>query len=44
VLKLPANKFTVREREMLIGSGILPAEFFEVATNPFVIGVGACKY
>lgn len=38
VLKLPANKYTVREREMLIGSGILPAEFFEATKNPYVIG------
>eukprot|EP00879_Flechtneria_rotunda_P001836 GHRR01002002.1.p1 GENE.GHRR01002002.1~~GHRR01002002.1.p1 ORF type:complete len:211 (+),score=42.98 GHRR01002002.1:138-770(+) len=41
LLKLPATKFTVREREMLIGSGILPAEFFQVTKNPFAIGVGA---
>lgn len=41
LLKLPANKFTVREREMLIGSGIVPPEFFAAAKNPFVIGVGA---
>lgn len=41
LLKLPANKFTVREREMLIGSGIVPPEFFEAAKNPFVIGIGA---
>lgn len=41
ILKLPSNKFTVREREMLIGSKILPAEFFQTASNPFVIGVGA---
>jgi len=40
LLKLPSNKFTVREREMLIGSGILPAEFFTAAKNPFVIGLG----
>lgn len=40
VLKLPASKYTVREREMLIGSGILPYEFFEAARNPFVIGFG----
>jgi hypothetical protein len=43
LLKLPANKFTVREREMLIGSGILPREFFEATKNPFVVGVGACE-
>ena len=43
LLKLPANKFTVREREMLIGSGILPPEFFQATRNPFVIGVGARK-
>eukprot|EP00878_Enallax_costatus_P000647 GHUV01000753.1.p1 GENE.GHUV01000753.1~~GHUV01000753.1.p1 ORF type:complete len:214 (+),score=39.95 GHUV01000753.1:213-854(+) len=41
LLKLPANKFTVREREMLIGSGILPPEFFAATKNPFVIGIGA---
>ncbi|KAI8471125.1 MAG: chitinase-related protein [Monoraphidium minutum] len=41
LLKLPANKFTVREREMLIGSGILPHEFFAATKNPFVLGVGA---
>jgi hypothetical protein len=44
LLKLPANKFTVREREMLIGSGILPREFFEATQNPFVIGIGACEW
>lgn len=38
LLKLPGNKFTVREREMLIGSNILPPEFFAVARNPFVVG------
>lgn len=43
LLKLPANKFTVREREMLIGSGILPREFFEVTKNPFAVGIGACE-
>mmetsp|Transcript_38834 Transcript_38834/g.83627 ORF Transcript_38834/g.83627 Transcript_38834/m.83627 type:complete len:216 (+) Transcript_38834:33-680(+) len=41
LLKLPTNKFTVREREMLIGSRILPPEFFQAATNPFVIGISA---
>ncbi|KAF5843657.1 chitinase-related protein [Dunaliella salina] len=41
LIKLPADKYTVREREMLIGSGVLPREFFEAARNPFVIGVGA---
>ncbi|GIL89512.1 hypothetical protein Vretimale_1924 [Volvox reticuliferus] len=40
VIKLPIDKFTVREREMLIGSGILPHEFFTAAKNPFVIGLG----
>jgi hypothetical protein len=44
LLKLPANKFTVREREMLIGSGILPREFFEATQNPFVVGIGAREY
>lgn len=40
IIKLPIDKFTVREREMLIGSGILPPEFFSAAKNPFVIGLG----
>lgn len=40
MLKLPIDKYTVREREMLIGSGILPPEFFTAAKNPFVVGVG----
>jgi hypothetical protein len=44
LLKLPANKFTVREREMLIGSGILPPEFFAATKNPFVIGAGAREW
>lgn len=43
VIKLPIDKFTVREREMLIGSGILPPEFFHAAKNPFVIGLGGRK-
>ncbi|KAG1665340.1 hypothetical protein FOA52_011754 [Chlamydomonas sp. UWO 241] len=42
LLKLPTNKFTVREREMLIGSNILPPEFFlKAASNPFVVGISA---
>lgn len=41
VIKLPSGKFTTREREMLIGSGILPSEFFAAAKNPFVVGGGA---
>eukprot|EP00877_Chromochloris_zofingiensis_P010630 jgi/Chrzof1/5820/Cz16g17030.t1 len=40
LLKLPSNKFTVREREMLMGTGILPPEFFQATKNPFVIGLG----
>ncbi len=44
MIKLPIDKFTVREREMLIGSGILPPEFFVAAKNPFVIGLGAREY
>ncbi|EFJ46239.1 hypothetical protein VOLCADRAFT_105599 [Volvox carteri f. nagariensis] len=44
VVKLPIDKFTVREREMLIGSGILPPEFFTAAKNPFVIGLGGFNY
>lgn len=42
LLKLPGGKFTVREREMLLG--ILPKEFFgqasKAAHNPFAIGAG----
>lgn len=41
VLRLPVGKFTVREREMLIGSGVLPNEFFITPDNPFVVGMGA---
>lgn len=44
LLKLPTNKFTVREREMLIGSKILPPEFFQAATNPFVIGISGREF
>lgn len=37
LLKLPGDKFTVREREML--TSIVPKEFFAQATqNPFAIG------
>jgi hypothetical protein len=43
VLRLPAGKFTVREREMLMGTGILPPEFFQVARNPFFVGIGGRK-
>lgn len=43
LLKLPSNKFTVREREMLMGTGILPPEFFQATKNPFVIGLGVCE-
>lgn len=43
LLKLPTNKFTVREREMLIGSRVLPPEFFQAASNPFVVGVSVCE-
>lgn len=32
VLKLPAGKYTVREREMMTGSGVLPTEFFHVGS------------
>ena len=37
VIKLPANKFTVREKEML--SNVVPAEFFEAAKSPWVSSV-----
>lgn len=29
LLKLPARKYTLREREVLIGNHILPPEFFQ---------------
>lgn len=32
MLKLPAGKYTVREREMMTGSGVLPTEFFHVGS------------
>jgi len=32
VLKLPAGKYTVREREMMTGSGLVPAEFFHASS------------
>ncbi len=41
VIKLPANKYTVREKEML--SNVVPVEFFEVAKSPWlssVLGIG----
>ncbi len=41
MLKLPAGKFTVREREMLIGSGIVPAEFF--AGKPLLCFTELCQ-
>lgn len=47
IIKLPTNKFTVREREMLTGSGIVPREFFDPArTVPFALGalVGIVAY
>ncbi|GAX73426.1 hypothetical protein CEUSTIGMA_g878.t1 [Chlamydomonas eustigma] len=39
LIKLPSDKFTVREREML--AMVLPSEFFTAAKNPFVLGIGA---
>lgn len=46
MIKLPADKFTVREREMLMG--IVPREFFEATKNPFVVGIsvllGVCGF
>ncbi|MEW5304251.1 MAG: hypothetical protein WDW38_003622 [Sanguina aurantia] len=38
LIKLPSDKFTVREREML--TGIVPVEFFTPEKQPFVIGIG----
>lgn len=32
VLKLPAGKYTVREREMMTGSGLVPQEFFHASS------------
>eukprot|EP00891_Asterochloris_glomerata_P003591 jgi/Astpho2/3591/Aster-06888 len=33
VIKLPAGKYTVREREMLTGSGLVPADFFTAGSS-----------
>mmetsp|Transcript_20 Transcript_20/g.47 ORF Transcript_20/g.47 Transcript_20/m.47 type:complete len:224 (+) Transcript_20:94-765(+) len=33
VLRLPCNKYTVREQEMLTGSGIVPKEFFSTSST-----------
>lgn len=38
MLKLPANKFTKREKEMLTGSGLVPPEFF--ASGKAYLGFG----
>eukprot|EP00951_Prasinocladus_malaysianus_P009789 scaffold71419_cov43-Prasinocladus_malaysianus.AAC.1 len=35
IIRLPSSKFTVREQEMLTGSGIVPKEFF--ANGPMAI-------
>lgn len=46
VLKLPAGKYTVREREMMTGSGLVPAEFFHASSalsKTVVIGECLCK-
>lgn len=45
MLKLPAGKYTVREREMMTGSGV-PAEFFHVGSalgKTAAIGTSCCK-
>ena len=39
VIKLPANKFSVREREMLTGTLGIPAEFFSAPAGPTTVGV-----
>ena len=43
VIKLPAGKYTVREREMLTGSGLVPADFFTAGSSlsKAVIGCGS---
>lgn len=46
VLKLPAGKYTVREREMMTGSGLVPAEFFHASSalsKSIVIGECLCS-
>ena len=46
VLKLPAGKYTVREREMMTGSGLVPAEFFHASSalsKSIVIGECLCN-
>lgn len=45
VLKLPAGKYTVREREMMTGSGLVPQEFFHASSalsKSLVIGKCCC--
>lgn len=39
VIKLPAGKYTKREKEMMVGSGIVPSEFFD-STGAKVAGFG----
>lgn len=41
IIKLPANKYTVREREMLQGTANAPAEFFapgNAFSNSIILG------
>lgn len=41
IIKLPSDKYTIREQEMLAGSGIMPMEFFKtnfVAVPALVFG------
>lgn len=39
VIQLPAGKYTKREKEMMMGSGIVPSEFFE-STGTKIAGLG----
>eukprot|EP01024_Parvocaulis_polyphysoides_P005569 TRINITY_DN11398_c0_g1_i1.p3 TRINITY_DN11398_c0_g1~~TRINITY_DN11398_c0_g1_i1.p3 ORF type:complete len:217 (-),score=28.72 TRINITY_DN11398_c0_g1_i1:281-847(-) len=39
IIKLPPNKFTVREKEMMLGSNIVPPAFFVETGRTFGLGV-----
>eukprot|EP01024_Parvocaulis_polyphysoides_P016889 TRINITY_DN17485_c1_g4_i2.p1 TRINITY_DN17485_c1_g4~~TRINITY_DN17485_c1_g4_i2.p1 ORF type:complete len:229 (+),score=35.04 TRINITY_DN17485_c1_g4_i2:69-689(+) len=39
IIKLPPNKFTVREKEMMLGSNIVPPAFFAETGRTFGLGV-----
>lgn len=39
MIKLPARKYTLREREVLIGNNVLPPEFFSEKSKTFGLGI-----